>query len=111
MRTTYGNKGDLIGLTLLKDDIPMIAHLLNVSKSHIILSVGCPILAVINSQPLSVTSIVCSNWADLEPSMVTAVQPENAMCKENYKNVDAITRLNSRRERRFLQCNLKKTSF
>ena len=93
MRTTYSNKDDLIGLKSLKDDIPMIAHLLNVSKSHIILSVGCPILAVINSQPLSVTSIVCSNWADLEPSMVTAVQPENAMGKENYENVDALTRL------------------
>lgn len=51
-------------------------HLLKHSASHKILSVGCPTLPVNISTPDSVTSIVCSNWADLDPSIVTAVQPK-----------------------------------
>ena len=51
-------------------------HLLKVSASHSNLSVGWPILPVSSSTPVSVTSMVCSNCADLEPSFVTAVQPK-----------------------------------
>lgn len=66
-----------------------IIYLFHVSASHTSRSVGSPARAVSSSQPVSVTSMVCSNWADLDPSMVTAVHPERQNEKD-YIELDYI---------------------